>query len=65
MWAVYKLEAGRRLWYCGIKGQWSGVEERACRWFDKRDAQAASVYVRGFACWVDAEKAIATDERSK
>lgn len=54
MWAIYKLEKGRRLWYGGINGNWSSVSERACQWPDKRDAQAIAIYVRGDVDWIAA-----------
>lgn len=53
MWAVYKLKEGRRMWYCGINGEWSSVSARACRWPDRRDAQAISSYVHGYVDWLE------------
>lgn len=56
MWAIYKLEKGRRLWYGGIDGNWSSVSKQACQWPDKRDAQAIATYVRGYIDWIVAAR---------
>jgi hypothetical protein len=57
MWAIYKLNDDKPLWYVGSNGNWSNDRSRAARWPDRRDAWQAikdNGYVgRANTGWVD------------